>query len=55
MWRDAFEGYPHTVSSHINRLRRKIERKPQRPRLIQTVWGVGYRFDPGTMSADEPA
>ena len=54
VWRDAFEGFPHTVSSHINRLRRKIESDPQHPRLIQTAWGVGYRFEPGTMSADEP-
>jgi len=53
VWRDAFEGFPHTVSSHINRLRRKIEPDPQHPRLIQTAWGVGYRFEPGTMPADE--
>ncbi len=54
VWREAFEGFPHTVSSHINRLRRKIEPDPQNPRLIQTAWGIGYRFEPGTMSADEP-
>ncbi|MBT8401526.1 MAG: helix-turn-helix domain-containing protein, partial [Rhodothermia bacterium] len=34
----------HTVNSHINRLRRKIEDEPASPKLIQTVWGVGYRF-----------
>jgi DNA-binding response OmpR family regulator len=33
------------VSSHINRLRAKIEVDPQRPRHLVTVWGVGYRFD----------
>jgi DNA-binding response OmpR family regulator len=35
------------VNSHINRLRQKIEADPQEPRWIQTVWGVGYRFDAG--------
>jgi DNA-binding response OmpR family regulator len=31
------------VNSHINRLRAKIERDPNRPEIIETVWGVGYR------------
>ncbi|WP_251095971.1 response regulator transcription factor [Streptomyces sp. Caat 7-52] len=35
-----------TVTVHVRRLRGKIEHDPARPRLIQTVWGVGYRFDP---------
>lgn len=35
-----------TVTVHVRRLRGKIEDDPARPRLIQTVWGVGYRFDP---------
>ncbi|MFI9722716.1 response regulator [Streptomyces sp. NPDC052396] len=34
-----------TVTVHVRRLRAKIEDDPARPRLIQTVWGVGYRFD----------
>jgi two-component system, OmpR family, response regulator ResD len=34
-----------TVTVHVRRLRSKIEDDPARPRLIQTVWGVGYRFD----------
>jgi DNA-binding response OmpR family regulator len=34
-----------TVTVHVRRLRGKIEDDPARPRLIQTVWGVGYRFD----------
>lgn len=33
-----------TVAVHINRLRAKIERDPENPRYIQTVWGAGYRF-----------
>ncbi|MFE0877230.1 response regulator transcription factor [Streptomyces smyrnaeus] len=36
-----------TVTVHVRRLRAKIEEDPARPRLIQTVWGVGYRLDPG--------
>ncbi len=44
VWGHQFEGYEHTVNSHINRLRSKIEKDPARPKFIQTVWGVGYRF-----------
>ncbi|GLX36856.1 DNA-binding response regulator [Streptomyces roseochromogenus] len=36
-----------TVTVHVRRLRAKIEEDPGRPLLIQTVWGVGYRFEPG--------
>ena len=36
--------YEHTVNSHINRLRAKIETDPAKPRYVLTVWGVGYRF-----------
>lgn len=46
VWGEGFEGFEHTVNSHINRLRNKIEADPQNPRLITTVWGVGYRFEP---------
>ncbi len=45
VWGDGFDGYEHTVNSHINRLRTKIEDDPRDPRRIVTVWGVGYRFD----------
>lgn len=44
VWGAGFDGYEHTVNSHINRLRSKIEVDPQAPRLIETVWGMGYRF-----------
>jgi DNA-binding response OmpR family regulator len=44
VWGYQFEGYEHTVNSHINRLRAKIERDPGHPRYLRTVWGVGYRF-----------
>ena len=45
VWGASFDGYEHTVNSHMNRLRTKIETNPREPRHIVTVWGVGYRFD----------
>jgi DNA-binding response OmpR family regulator len=45
VWGHGHDGYEHTVNSHINRLRAKLEADPTRPRYIHTVWGVGYRFD----------
>ena len=44
VWGYTHSGYEHTVNSHINRLRAKIESDPASPQLIETVWGVGYRF-----------
>ena len=44
VWGYSHEGYEHTVNSHINRLRAKLEPDPTAPRYILTVWGVGYRF-----------
>lgn len=44
VWGYQFGGYRHTVNSHINRLRTKIEPDPNQPKFIKTVWGVGYRF-----------
>ena len=45
VWGYSFEGYDHTVNSHINRLRNKIEADPADPVYLHTVWGVGYRFN----------
>ena len=45
VWGAGFDGYEHTVNSHINRLRTKIEDDPRAPLRIVTVWGTGYRFD----------
>jgi DNA-binding response OmpR family regulator len=44
VWGYGHDGYEHTVNSHINRLRAKIEEDPTRPRYVLTVWGVGYKF-----------
>jgi len=41
---EAYEGYDRTIDSHIKNLRKKIERKPEHPRYIITVYGVGYKF-----------
>ncbi|HEX2988537.1 MAG TPA: response regulator transcription factor [Chloroflexota bacterium] len=41
---EAFEGYERTVDAHVKNLRQKVEPDPQHPKLIQTVYGVGYRF-----------
>jgi two-component system alkaline phosphatase synthesis response regulator PhoP len=45
VWGYDFDGYEHTVNSHINRLRGKIEADISNPKYILTTWGVGYRFN----------
>jgi DNA-binding response OmpR family regulator len=47
VWGYNHTGYQHTVNSHINRLRGKIEADPVNPLYIRTVWGVGYKFSEG--------
>jgi DNA-binding response OmpR family regulator len=44
VWGYGHDGYEHTVNSHINRLRAKIETNPAQPQFVITVWGVGYKF-----------
>jgi len=44
VWGLGYEGFEHTVNSHINRLRAKIEKNPAQPRYLLTAWGVGYKF-----------
>ena len=46
VWDSAPLSDTSTVTVHVRRLRAKIEPDPERPRFIQTVWGVGYRFQP---------
>ena len=45
VWGYEFSGYEHTVNSHINRLRSKIEPDLAQPKYILTTWGIGYRFN----------
>jgi len=44
VWGYQHNGYEHTVNSHINRLRAKLEIDPNKPKYVLTVWGVGYKF-----------
>lgn len=44
IWGVGYEGYEHTVNSHINRLRAKIEKNPAQPCYLLTAWGIGYKF-----------
>jgi len=44
IWGFAFQEYEHTVTSHINRLRIKLEKNISKPEFILTTWGTGYRF-----------
>ncbi len=47
VWDYSFYGDFRTVDVHVQRIRKKIEPDPEKPRYIKTVWGVGYKFDPG--------
>jgi two-component system response regulator ResD len=46
VWDYEFAGDTSTVTVHVRRLRSKLEDDPSRPRLLKTVWGVGYKFEP---------
>ncbi len=46
VWQYSFYSDTSTVTVHVRRLRAKIEEEPSNPRWLQTVWGVGYRFQP---------
>ena len=45
VWGYQYQGYEHTVNSHINRLRTKIEVDLSKPKYILTSWGIGYKFN----------
>jgi DNA-binding response OmpR family regulator len=55
VWGYGHDGYEHTVNSHINRLRAKIENDPADPRYVLTVWGVGYKFAEARPSGAGPS
>lgn len=45
VWQDELgEGYYNSVAVHVKRIRKKIEKDPENPKYIETVWGMGYRF-----------
>lgn len=46
IWGYDYTGDSATVTVHIGRIREKIEENPARPRIIETVWGAGYRLNP---------
>ncbi|MFM9915436.1 MAG: response regulator transcription factor [Rhizobacter sp.] len=50
VWSFGHDGYEHTVNTHINRLRGKLEDDPKNPTRIVTVWGMGYKFCPNPVS-----
>ena len=52
VWGYHHSGYEHTVNSHINRLRTKLEKDPSHPEFVLTVWGVGYKFTDTEPSSD---
>lgn len=45
VWGDSYSGELATVAVHIQKIRRKIEKEPTQPELIETLWGTGYRFN----------
>jgi two-component system, OmpR family, response regulator len=53
VWGYKHDGYEHTVNTHINRLRAKVEADPAEPSRILTVWGLGYRFSPDRVRPPE--
>lgn len=45
IWGISHDGYEHTVNSHLNRLRKKVEINPAAPEILETIWGVGYKLN----------
>jgi two-component system, OmpR family, alkaline phosphatase synthesis response regulator PhoP len=52
IWDTSYDGYKRNIDPHITRLRTKIEDDPRNPRYIQTVWGVGYKFNEQTTTVN---
>jgi len=53
VWGLHHDGYEHTVNSHLNRLRKKLEADPSNPKILETVWGVGYRLNSDSLETRE--
>ncbi|MDO4553646.1 MAG: winged helix-turn-helix domain-containing protein [Lachnospiraceae bacterium] len=51
VWKEPYYGDCNIVMKHIQKIRKKIEDEPSQPLYIQTVWGVGYRFNPNVSSS----
>ena len=52
VWKESYSGDYNIVMSHIHNIREKIENIPDKPIYIQTVWGVGYKFNEKLQDAD---
>ena len=52
VWKESYSGDYNIVMSHIHNIREKIENIPDKPVYIQTVWGVGYKFNEKLKEAD---
>ena len=52
VWEESYSGDYNIVMSHIHNIREKIEDTPNKPVYIQTVWGVGYKFNEKLKGAD---
>lgn len=53
VWQDPFMESKNTVMVHIRKLREKLEADPQKPRYIQTVWGIGYKLKGDMQVSDD--
>ena len=51
VWQEPYSGDYNIVMSHIHHIREKIEDNPGKPLYIQTVWGIGYRFNKNLSSS----
>ena len=55
VWGYHYSGYEHTVNSHVNHLRAKLDKAPLHSKLVETVWGVGYKFNSASVLPTEMA
>jgi DNA-binding response OmpR family regulator len=53
IWETSYEGYKRNIDPHINRIRAKLEKNPKKPVYVQTVWGIGYKFNEQLPTGDQ--